>query len=661
VALALTCIRMEPPQQQNPSSARMNDDAGNETADDRTTPVPPVPPRARPGAETSAASSPIWDATIGARCSSPNAGAAAQDAETNNIPHLLSPGSPSRSRSGSEDMSIDDVPMTPPAVPPSHVQDFYQSYSEKTSHDREEEKIEEEEPPLPNNANDDDDDDDIELGTPVVSFEDESEDRCDAPITTPIIKTPPPRTKPSLIINTRDVWEEHSGKKASSNRTKTFHLETPSTVATTPTSPSDSVYTIEHKHTYKRSKRSKAIAFSKPVLAIAGIVVVALTGGGAYLLSEWFTIPGLSAQIKELEIQVKLLTAQVDRLEEENGRFSQLNDRLEEENTVFASEIVKFNNTNALYAELNLELADVTADNMHLNEMLNASNTRYQELNSQLDETKNELQTQVNALSMENKRLDITVASYARENEILGENVDRLEITNEQFASKVEFLNTTAMTLARENNRLSSLNDDLKVVVSFLNETTGTLKDSYEDIVAYLARQINAGRSIWTRTTQNLYRARTNNMVCDIQSRFSGQSFVTDPTKPIGDAHYAEVIAYIDETMLSELCVERDQFEAFLLGESATVSSSYVTLNDLVKSLMRYNMMVFDYYFPRDVSRVDSGGGLSTDDWAAADYQCEQLPREKRFLWPLVVPQPKSGHQSSNAFKIDDQYSDMLP
>lgn len=619
-------------------------------------PVPPVPPRGT-------TNSPIWNATIGAaRCSSPEA------EPSTALPHLLSPGSPLQS--SSEDMSIDDTPTTtffptvPPSPPSTHVQSApkYQSYSSTTIGDGEEEQKAEEgelKSSLPSDDEDEkedsDDDDDIELGTPVVSFEEDVNidgPGTEPPTTTPM-HTPPPRTKPSLTVNTRDIWEDHSGKKASSNQAKMFHLETPSTVATTPTSPSDSVYTIEHKHTYKRSKQSKAIAFSKPVIAIAGIVVVALTGGGAYLLSEWFTIPGLTAQIEELQTQVKLLTAQVDRLEEENIKFSHLNDRLEEENTVFASEIVKFNKTNALYAELNLELADVTADNIRLNEMLNASNVRYQELNLQLDETTNDLQTQVNVLSMVNKRLDTTVAYYAKENLVLGENVDRLESTNKELTFKVQNLNSTAMILTRENNRLSLLNDDLKVIASFLNETTGTLKDSYEDVAAFLARQIDAGRAIWTRTTQNLYRARTNNMVCDIQSRFSGQPFVVDSTAAIGGTHYDEVIAYVEETMLSELCIRRDHFEAFLLSESTKVTSSDITLNDLVRGLTRYNMMVFDYYFPRDISRVDSGEALSTDDWAAANYQCEELPLAKRFVWPLVVLQPKSEHRNGNVFMSD--------
>ena len=618
---------------------------------------PPVPPRAEIGATDN---SPIWNATIGARCSSP-------EAETNFIPHLLSPGSPA-SQSGSEDGSIDDAPATffpttSSSSSSTHVQSVhkYQSCdSVTTDNEREEQKTEEGDPTLPNNIYDENDEDvdDIELGTPVASFEqdinsDGSGNSVEPPTITTPMHTPPPRTKPSLTINTRDVWEDHSGKKTRSDKTKTFRLETPSTVATTPTSPSDSVYTIEHKHTYKRSKQSKAIAFSKPVLAVAGIVVVALTGGGAYLLSEWFTIPGLTAQIEELQMQVKLLTAQVDRLEEENDRFSQLNDRLEKENTVFAGEIVKFNNTNALYAELNLELADVTADNTRLNEMLNASNIRYQELNFQLDETTNILQTQVNALSTENKRLDAAEASYAEETQKLGENVDGLERTNEELTFKVQNLNSTAMILTRENDRLTSLNDDLKVIASFLNETTGTLKDSYEDVAAFLARQIDAGKAIWTRTTQNLYRARTNNMVCDIQSRFSGQPFVLDSTLPIGDSHYDEVIAYVDEYMLSELCIRRDHFEAFLLGESTKVTSSDITLNVLVRSLTRYSTMVFDYYFPRDVSRVDSGEALSTDDWAAANYQCEELPTSKRFVWPVVVPQPKSEHRNGNVFMND--------
>mmetsp|Transcript_10444 Transcript_10444/g.23423 ORF Transcript_10444/g.23423 Transcript_10444/m.23423 type:complete len:610 (+) Transcript_10444:238-2067(+) len=576
------------------------------------------------------ANSPIWNAAVRSKSA--------------RIPHLLSPGS-------SENISEESISPTSQRL---NTEDTTttMAYPPPTTHQLQEDKTD---GMIESSYNETYDDDDIEQGPPAlaaISFEDSVDvdslpktmTMMQKPTTTP---SPPARSrpnKPSLTINTRDVWEEHPGKKS---RSETYQLDTPSTAATTPTSPTDSVYTIEHKHVYKKSKQSKALAFSKPMVGIAGIIVVALTGGGAFLLSEWFTIPGLNAQIEELTAQVDRLTLQVDRLEDENDRFEQLNDRLEEENSVFASEIVKFNNTNALYAELNVELAELTDDNERLNYMLDASNVKYQQLNQELSQTKDSLNKQVNALSTENTKLSETVTAYTKQNKVLAGQVDRLETINGDMAEQMEGLNNSVANLSRENGRLSKLNDDLRVIVTFLDETAGSLKDSYEDVVRSIANQISAGRAIWTTTTKNIYRSRTNNMVCDIQSRFSGQPFIVDATLPIGEANYPEVMSYVDEHFLSELCLSRDEFELFLAESvgseiSDTDTLSNIALEDLVKAMMRFNSMVMDYYFPRDTSQVDSNTSLNMTDWSGANYQCENIPREKRFAWPAVTQQPKT-------------------
>ena len=527
--------------------------------------------------------------------------------------------------------------MTPVSPPP-------------TTHQGQEEKTEEIGPSYV--ASTDYEDDDVEQGPPALaalSFEDSVRVEVDtSPLTkqqqqqqqqqqqiAPSLPACSLPKKPSLTINTRDVWEEHACKKT---KRESYELGSPSTVATTPLSPTDSVYTIEHKHVYKKSKRSKALAFSKPLVGIAGIIVVALTGGSAFLLSEWFTIPGLNAQIEELTAQVDRLTMQVNRLEEENSRFEHLNDRLEEENFIFASEIVKFNNTNALYADLNVELAELTDDNQRLNYMLNESNIKYQELNQELSNTKDELNKQVNALSNENTKLSGTVSAYTEQNKVLTGQVDRLETINTDMALQMESLNTTVASLSRENGRLSKLNDDLRIIVTFLDETAGSLKESYEDVVNSLANQITAGRAIWTTMTQNIYRERTNNMVCDIQSRFSGQPFVVDATLPIGEINYPEVMSYVDEHFLSELCLSKDDFEVFL-AQSVVGKLPNIAMGDLVKAMMRFNLMVMDYYFPTNTSQAGHGTSLKMTDWSGANYQCENLPEEKRFIWPPIPQQ----------------------
>jgi len=427
---------------------------------------------------------------------------------------------------------------------------------------------------------------------------------------------------PAISINMANV----TPTKAKRSK-KRVQLDTPSTVAS---SPSDSVITFEHKHIYKRSKKSAALTLSKPLVGVACAVILALMGGGAFLLTDWFKIPILKAQIEDLTVQVDRLESQVNRLNEENEVFENLNENLQGQNDKFAAEIARFGNTNVLYAELNSELDSLNDRNQELIQMLSASNAKQAELKGELRETTDNLSAELNFLSEENERVTESSLLFKSQSEILSKEVERFSVANENLTAELKAMNSSFIDARKENDRLSVLNDDLRVIVTFLDETSGEIQSSYDDIANFLADQISAGQSIWTTSTQNIYRSRTNNLVCELQSRFSGKSFILDTKVPIGDENYIEVMNYFQEHFLSELCLDVDDFKTFL-----DMPPQEMSMNDLIRGTMRYKEEAMNYYFPKEDiftrSATDSRG-LNMTDWAIAQYQCENLPLDKRFI-----------------------------
>ena len=274
---------------------------------------------------------------------------------------------------------------------------------------------------------------------------------------------------------------------------KRVQLDTPSTVAS---SPSDSVITFEHKHIYKRSKKSAALTLSKPLVGVACAVILALMGGGAFLLTDWFKIPILKAQIEDLTVQVDRLESQVNRLNEENEVFENLNENLQGQNDKFAAEIARFGNTNVLYAELNSELDSLNDRNQELIQMLSASNAKQAELKGELRETTDNLSAELNFLSEENERVTESSLLFKSQSEILSKEVERFSVANENLTAELKAMNSSFIDARKENDRLSVLNDDLRVIVTFLDETSGEIQSSYNDIANFLADQISAAAAL---------------------------------------------------------------------------------------------------------------------------------------------------------------------
>lgn len=104
-----------------------------------------------------------------------------------------------------------------------------------------------------------------------------------------------------------------------------------------------------------------------------------------------------------------------------------------------------------------------------------------------------------------------------------------------------------------------------------------------------------------------------------------------DPTLSIGASDYPDVIEYLEERVLSEVCVDTADFELFLETEyvqQGQIPPFNVTTNEMKRAVQLYTRSALTHYFPNSDL---PGDGPDDADWASADYNCDLLPTSKRF------------------------------
>lgn len=427
--------------------------------------------------------------------------------------------------------------------------------------------------------------------------------------------------------------------------------DTPSSIMTSPTLDSedsmangkdattDRTVTFEHSITSKEKSTGRRL--SKPLFALIGAVTLLTTGSAAYFFTDWLSIPGLKTQVQRLESQVSELERQVDELTHQVDRLEDQVDRL-------GGEVDRLENATDRYAMLNGELNNTLLEYQRQNGVLNESLAEYASLNQQLEGTVQELDEQneqleglVDIYSGLNQDLNRTVASLTNEVDRLGTINFELAQTNDDLWASIDVLsNETAalsvindglnltvfalqdevVELASEIDRLDALSEDLATVVSFLNETTITIDQTVDAFTDFLSQEITRNRILAMNSIRNLYRQRTGFWGCDFREYFLTEQFVQDRSAPIGSAKFPDVIDYVEEWVLSDLCLDTGDFVLYLAREHA--SPTDVSFDDMVQAVGAYTDLAMAYYFPSS-----NQTGLSPTNWGEAHYNCDNLPQ----------------------------------
>jgi len=240
-------------------------------------------------------------------------------------------------------------------------------------------------------------------------------------------------------------------------------------------------------------------------------------------------------------------------------------------------------------------------------------------LNSQIEELEKQvdrLESEVDRLEDQNDRYEILNGQLNRTSEELRFTAERLEGTVDRLNNTVIDLEKLNQDLKEENERYAELNSQLNTILLFLNETSANINETYEQLVSYLAEQITVNRVLVLQTLENIYDQQTVSWDCTFRDIFQGEPFIADEDVPIGDGVPA-VLEYVEEQILSEICISTSDFESFLEDR---YSLELITVNQLFQGVAVYLIAVMNYYFP------DEGEpGLTAEDWASADYLCENV------------------------------------
>lgn len=405
---------------------------------------------------------------------------------------------------------------------------------------------------------------------------------------------------------------------------------------------------IEHKVKVAHNNFGTARKLTKPLIAVIATIILLTTGSAAYFFSEFLTIPGLKTQVdrlegqiaelqlqvNELETQVDRLKGQVDRLDgevdrlsNETDRLSHMNDELEQNIHNYAVENDRLNVSVSFLAKLNIELNSTV-------EELSIKATDFKKENEILVGINQDLNLTIADLSGKMQQLDVLNDQLSKANSNLSKSVDHLVNETAKLTMMNEELNVTTTDLRNEVSSLSSdvdrldrLTINLKNLVSFLNETALNIDDSFDSMTDYLSKQIESNRVLVMETLENLYRQRISNWDCDFREFFLTEYFVSNRNASIGIELYPKVIAYIEERLLSELCLNTVDFEGFLEELMNLTNKGDTSFNQLQQGAGQYADLAVNYYF----SPSAETNSTTPVQWAEANYNCHNLPPELVF------------------------------
>ena len=475
------------------------------------------------------------------------------------------------------------------------------------------------------------------LRVPLGSHDDETPSRTDLPR--------------NSSTHSRSSFETSNIMSASDQDPMTIR-KTATTDTEYSANPSDGnespIVKIDHSITVSKNGQGAARKLTKPVIALIGTILLLTTGSAAYFFSEWLTIPGLKTQVDRLEDQVLLLKSEVDRLEaqvdrlggevdrlhnevnrlsNETDRLSGINDQLEINIDNYAAENHKLNTSVHILMRLNGQLNTTTLDLMVQVEDLKM-------LNESLVEQNRDLNSSIAVLSEEVKELDGVNERLTKTTKTLWVSIDKLtnetiELTmrNHELNLTVTDLKTEVSNMTGEIDRLNRITADLATLVTFLNDTASDMDESLEGVTAYLAEQISLNRALVMGSLKNLYLQRTSNWDCDFREYFLTESFTSNRNASIGTGSFEFVMDYIDERVLSDLCLEKSDFESFLGEYIDSAQLSDASFNQMQQAVGEYTDLALGFYFTAN----NTTNSITPTIWAEAKYECKSLPPDVSF------------------------------
>ncbi len=241
----------------------------------------------------------------------------------------------------------------------------------------------------------------------------------------------------------------------------------------------------------------------------------------------------------------------------------------------------------------------------------------------------------IDTISALNDNLDNTIENLQKEKDSYKAIAENLESSNVDLVDRVKSLEEQLSGIEEQNDSLSQHNEDLRSIITFLNQAGLDLNATVEGVADYLAEEISENVGLVMRDLELSYENVYFYWRCATSFDFlyGTKPWMLDRDMAIGENDYGDVMEFIDEHVLTETCASKSDFVNFLVnddfinyaGSSPPVDISFNTLESGVE---RYSTMMMQHYFSNDDSN-----GLTEEDWNTADYDCQNIPTDKRYIW----------------------------
>jgi len=374
--------------------------------------------------------------------------------------------------------------------------------------------------------------------------------------------------------------------------------------------------------------------YRKIIITLLLIFTFCMTGFGSYLFRMFLRIPGLNDEVDELTSEVKVLTKtvnrlgfEIDRLHEEIKLLENNNNDLEKhlsdlayENNVVQDLLIQFNTSSIEFKKVNAQLAEESA--------------LYEGYAISLNETVVELLDNIISITSSRDILNSTVLNSKTVNEDLQSHVETLSEENENLNDTVKALIETLRNFEDENKYFRELSGNLSVVVDFFRNANEGILNSNDALVSYLSETIISKRTLARVSVRHRMNAEFASWECGFQIAFQSTTFMQDVSLSIGSTSYKAVVNYINSKIFSDLCISVTNFEGFLRSKILSEGEELydIRTNELTRGVNDYASKVLDYYF----SDLGSRGGLEDSDWDSANYECNNLPVDKKFVFEVL-------------------------
>ena len=212
-----------------------------------------------------------------------------------------------------------------------------------------------------------------------------------------------------------------------------------------------------------------------------------------------------------------------------------------------------------------------------------------------------------------------------------------LNSTNIDLDARVSTLEIQLFNITEQNDSLSQHNKDLRSIVTFLNQAAINFNSTVEDVAGYLADDIGESIDLVLRRLELSYQDVSFYWRCatSFEYFYEDRLWMIDRYASIGPDDYSDVMEFVEEHVLDEMCASRSDFELFLtndnyIGYTGSSPPVNISFHNLVSGIERYSSLMMQYYFSEGES---TNNGLSKEIWTNARYNCQNIPTASRYVW----------------------------